>query len=244
VESIGGMSLANRARQAILHSILERRFKGSRLPPENELAEMLGVSRTTVRSALQSLEQHGVLTRTRGRGTLVHGRMSPSMIALQRLVGFARLLEEHGYTVEVTTKLARTAAPPPEAIEAHAIPPGAACYRIDRLMFASGEPATWAIDFFAVELFTSALSQAQVAKSPFDMGEILIGGPIDHAIVELLPSRPSPQVAKQLALKQSDAYLMLKEIHFSEAGIPLGYSLIHVNDRFVRFQLLRRGNGT
>jgi DNA-binding FadR family transcriptional regulator len=45
VESVGGTSLAHRARESILDSILERRFEDSRLPPENELAEMLGVSR-------------------------------------------------------------------------------------------------------------------------------------------------------------------------------------------------------
>jgi len=69
VDSVGGASLAHKAREAILHSILERRFEDSRLPPENELADMLGVSRTTVRSALQSLQQHGVLTRSPRRGT-------------------------------------------------------------------------------------------------------------------------------------------------------------------------------
>ena len=36
VQPVGGTSLANRARESILHSILERRFEDSRLPPENE----------------------------------------------------------------------------------------------------------------------------------------------------------------------------------------------------------------
>lgn len=89
VEPVGGASLANRAREEILNSVLERRFEGSRLPPENDLAHMLGVSRTTIRSALQSLEQHGVLTRSPRRGTQVDVRMSPSMVALQRLIGWS-----------------------------------------------------------------------------------------------------------------------------------------------------------
>src|ERR1700719_2867919 len=103
VEAVGGTSLAHRAREAILHAILDRKFEDSRLPPENELADMLGVSRTTVRAALQSLEQHGVLTRSPRRGTQVHGHLSPSMVALHRLIGFTRLLEEQGYTVETIT---------------------------------------------------------------------------------------------------------------------------------------------
>ena len=41
------------------------------LPSERELAERLGISRTTIRAALADLESEGVLVRERGRGTRV-----------------------------------------------------------------------------------------------------------------------------------------------------------------------------
>ena len=44
---------------------------GSRLPTEQELCDRLGVSRTTVRSALGPLVERGMLVRTPGRGTFV-----------------------------------------------------------------------------------------------------------------------------------------------------------------------------
>lgn len=243
VEPVGGASLAHRAREAILDSILERRFEDSRLPPETQLADMLGVSRTTVRSALQSLEQHGVLTRSPRRGTQVHGRMTPSMVALQRLIGFARLLEDQGYSVQMTTKVSKTEAPPAEAVESLAIREDSPCYKIDRLLVASGHPAIWAIDHFPVALFVEAPRSERMAHSPFEMGDLLIGGPIDHALVELVPRKATREVVQRLRLEPDAAYLLLKEIHFSAAGAPLGYSLIHVNDRFVRFQLHRGGDG-
>ena len=137
VDSVGGASLAHKAREAILHSILERRFEDSRLPPENELADMLGVSRTTVRSALQSLQQHGVLTRSPRRGTQVHGRLSPSMVALQRLIGFSRLLEEQGYAVDVITTSRLTTVPPSEVQVALDLPGGSPIYEISRLFVAT-----------------------------------------------------------------------------------------------------------
>ena len=243
MEPVGGASLANRARGAILHSILERRFEHSRLPPENELADMLGVSRTTVRSALQSLEQHGVLTRSPRRGTNVHGRMSASMVALQRLVGFTRMLDEQGYKVEMTTKLAKTTAPPPEATAASAIRPDAPCYKIDRMIIASGHPAIWAIDYFPTDTLKVPLRRDHLAHSPFEMGDLLVGGPIDHALVALVPRNASKEVVEHIALTPSEAYLMLQEIHLSDSGTVLGFSLIHVNDHFVRFQLHRGADG-
>ncbi len=235
--------MAFRAREAILHSILDRRFEDSRLPPETELATMLGVSRTTVRSALQSLEQHGVLTRSPRRGTQVRGRMSPSMVALQRLIGFARLLEEQGYSVRMTTKISQTDSPPADAVDVLGLSDRLACYEIDRCLVASGQPAIWAIDYFPVGLLASPPRQGQLAASPFEMGELFIGGPIDHALVELVPRKASREVVEHLGLKLAEPYLLLKETHFSESGKVLGFSLIHVNDGFVRFQLHRGGDG-
>ena len=44
---------------------------GDRLPPETELADMLGVSLGTVQAALRQLQQVGVITRRRGDGSKV-----------------------------------------------------------------------------------------------------------------------------------------------------------------------------
>ncbi len=44
---------------------------GGQLPTEAELCRQFGVSRSTIRTALKSLEKDGLITRTRGRGTFV-----------------------------------------------------------------------------------------------------------------------------------------------------------------------------
>lgn len=55
---------------------------GDKLPPERELAVRLGVSRTSVRQAMQELTLKGLTDRKPGRGTVVVSRESPLEMSL------------------------------------------------------------------------------------------------------------------------------------------------------------------
>ena len=64
-------SLVSQAHDSILSAILEGEF-ADKLPSEDQLAEMLNVSRTTIRSAIQGLENEGLVSRKRSAGTTIH----------------------------------------------------------------------------------------------------------------------------------------------------------------------------
>jgi GntR family transcriptional regulator len=57
-------------RQAITRGTFQR---GTQLPTEAELCQLLGVSRTVVREALRILEEDGLVARRHGVGTFVRG---------------------------------------------------------------------------------------------------------------------------------------------------------------------------
>lgn len=67
------MKLSEQTTQKLIQLItVENKYTaGDKLPSENELANELGVSRNTLRSAIQYLVGHGVLEIKRGRGTYV-----------------------------------------------------------------------------------------------------------------------------------------------------------------------------
>lgn len=165
------------------------------------------------------------------------------MVALQRLIGFTRLLEEQGYAVKAVSTITLTTEAPAEVYEALGVAPGTPIHAVDRLFVASGRPALLAINYIPASLFFDPPTERQLDQSPFDMRDLLEGGPVDHALVELVPTRASKGIAERLGLKRGEAYLLLKELHLSEAGRVLGFSLIHVNDHFVRFRLHRGGDG-
>lgn len=69
------VSLADKLAQSLAEEISRGTLKrGAQLPTEAELCGIHGVSRITVRRALDSLRNEGLIERTAGKGTFVSGR--------------------------------------------------------------------------------------------------------------------------------------------------------------------------
>jgi len=73
-EGIQRTRLRDRAAEEILDMVISGGLRpGERLPPERELCERLGVSRTVVREALNLVEARGLVSIEHGRGAVVSG---------------------------------------------------------------------------------------------------------------------------------------------------------------------------
>ncbi|QIZ33672.1 FadR/GntR family transcriptional regulator [Saccharopolyspora sp. ASAGF58] len=71
-ERLSPGSVANQVKLQIMQAIESGRYSpGDRLPPEREFAELLGVSRPTVREAIGALKGRGVLLVVHGRGVFI-----------------------------------------------------------------------------------------------------------------------------------------------------------------------------
>lgn len=241
VRNVGGRSLSQLARDAILESIVAERFEEGRIPAEQELVNMLGVSRTTVRAALQSLEQDGIIIRVRGRGTRVRAHTTPSTLGLQRLISFHTLLREAGHEPTVTAEWATTTTPTGPAVAQLGLGATERCYLIHRQFVADERPAIAITDTVPERLMQRGLRTGEaVPDSIFEFSERYLHHPIDHAIVDIVARTADEEIASLLSIPAGEPLIDLQETHYTAHDEPVAFSEIHVNQDFVRFRVLRR----
>jgi GntR family transcriptional regulator len=199
---------------------------------------MLNVSRTTIRTALHSLEQDGIITRRRALGTMVNQHIRPDLVALQRLAGFDWLLHEKGH--EVNVDVTWTRGPVTDDLkELFGCEDMAEALLTEKLFFADGELAIYIRDLVPWEEIARP-PRGKLSPSLFEFSAGHLRQAIDHAIVEIEPVVKQNDAITKLSLAVGDPFARLHERHFSLEGRPLAYSVIDVDDKFVRFEVFRR----
>jgi GntR family transcriptional regulator len=233
--------LAEQAREALLTAIREGRFPEGRLPPEADLAGQLGVSRGTLRAALQSLSAEGLISRRRRHGTFVNEHLVRASMPLNRMIPFARLVEQSGYVA--STDPSEYASGPAEDSEAEelALSPGTEVLRAFRLLRADGEPVITVTDVLELTRLSVDPAKLKPAETTFEFLERNAGTRIDYATSEIVPRVATASTPRRLGLRAGTPYVQLHEVVYNESQERVALSVICVVDRLVRLSLLRRG---
>jgi len=113
---------------------------GQSLPPERELAALTGLSRVTVRKAVQALVEAGRLVQRRGSGTFVAPRVEKVEQALSLLTSFSEDMARRGKAVESVWLSRAVHAPSPEEVMALGLAATDRVARLERVRVADGVP--------------------------------------------------------------------------------------------------------
>jgi DNA-binding GntR family transcriptional regulator len=124
-----------------------RHRPGDRLPPEHDLAAMLGVSRGTLRTALQRLEETGEIVRRQGSGTFVGQVTRPATFVegLERLEPYSMLARRRGVDLGVRD-VEMTERPLGDLGPVFGLPPGTRAPLVSRVVLADGQPTAFMTD--------------------------------------------------------------------------------------------------
>lgn len=173
-------------------SLIENTRPGTGLASERELAQQLGVSRPTVRAALDDLTRDGLLVRQRGRGTFT----SPHKVTQELAAGLAVPPAEGNWTSWVVTFDVAPALPPTAArLE---LEPGEPVLRVTRVRLVEGEP----IAIERLELPASivpGLEPADLESGNFyQLLRTRFGVSVHEAVQSIEPSFTNPEQAELL----------------------------------------------
>ena len=110
---------------------------GDAIPSERLLCERFGVSRMTVRQAVDALVVDGLLEREQGRGTFV----APAKLDLEvRLSSFGEEMRRRGMEPSSKVLAADEAGAAPDIADALEMLPGEQVFYLHRVRYADGEP--------------------------------------------------------------------------------------------------------
>lgn len=153
MERGSGVALWRQIADRIRHDVAEGTLaRDGRLPPEKALAERFGVNRHTVRGAIASLVQEGVLRAEQGRGTFVEETKRISY-ALSRRTRFSANLEGQAREAKVRLLGHSITAADARIAEALALETGAPVLRLDTLGEADGRPISRSVNWFDASRF-------------------------------------------------------------------------------------------
>ncbi len=194
---------------------------GRQLPTEAELMAAYGISRVTVRQAIQILARNGQVISQRGKGTFV--ARAPLQQDLSSLQGFHDALRSQG--VEPQTELLEFS---PSAGRVDALPPGLDLpVRLRRRYCVDGEA------FAIVEAYLpAAAARLGAARAEhltvYDIVQQFLGLSIGRAEVGIECARPGAKVARELGLEARSHVLLMQRTSFTVVGAPCEHMRIHI----------------
>jgi GntR family transcriptional regulator len=236
------ISLSEQA-QEYLHSLIDGGTyePGERLPSEKELAARLGISRPTLREALQHLEQDGVVVRKHGVGTFVAPGYDHRLESgLERLESILELAARQGLDLRFSDLRIGEEPANAELADKLGVKPGCPLTRVERVIRADGRPVAYMEDIVPAAVLSGADIDKGFRGSVLDLLRQAEDLRVAQAVADIVALNADAALASRLSVEEGQALLLLEEVLFDEEGKVVEFSRnYHIPD-FFRFHIVRR----
>lgn len=224
------VSLYAQVASALRKEIGDMLKPGDSLPPEPELGKRFGVSRITVRRALDELVAEGLVVRQQGRGTFVR---EPQITQdLSRLTSWTTAIRQLGYEPQtVSTEIAVIDASP-ELQAMLQFRSDGRVVRIQRVRHASGEPICLMTNYLAEGLVPDLEQNGLVDESLY--ATLLAHGLHPVRADDTVEARPATaHEAEALHVELGFPVLQVTRQAYDTRGRPLDIAIVaNRSDRF------------
>ena len=227
-----------------LYGILRKKIEnhewtlGSQIPTEEELCNMFGVSRATVRNAVLELVRQGYLKRQQGKGTFIFKDVISE--GLTMLTSFRELMLEEGLNIS-TNILARTVMMPVDDLDIKLdIPKDKHIIYIKRLRTVDNEPILLQETYIPYHICPFLLEEDIDHNSLFDLIEKKYGIKITKVKNDIEISYLNADEARLIGLAVGSAAILLSQYFYSGETLVMYTRSIKRTDRFKFLMELER----
>jgi GntR family transcriptional regulator len=186
---------------------------GEFLPPEPELQKIYGVSRTTVRKAVEMLAQQGFVYIRQGKGTQILDFKTTQKLGF--VTSFSETLREQGYTVTQAEIRVDFVTASRRIAEDLRLSPGERLVRIERVTRANGAPVALMTNFLLPELVPGLDKRIGGMNSLYSFLESEFNVVIEAATDFISARQSTPEEAQRLCIPEGSPLLVVRRITFS-----------------------------
>lgn len=195
--------------------------EGARLPSESQLCEEFGVSRATVRQALQHLESNGMVYRVTNRGVFVGRRTGDHGWMIQNTEGFLEnALTHQNRSVTTSVLQAGHRELPAWACEQLQVPDGTIGYELVRVRFLDGQPTVYSTNYLPPPVSDLIAGSSKVLDGTAGLSETLTraGYPLAGANRFVQAVMPTTDIAKALAVNGKHPLVQIRSTSWRPDG--------------------------
>ncbi|HHH42305.1 MAG TPA: GntR family transcriptional regulator [Chloroflexi bacterium] len=222
-----------------LNDLLAQMEAGEQLPSEPKLARQLGVSRSTLREALRSFEERGLVIRKQGIGTFVNTPRPLIPSGLETLESVDVLARRMGLQCETEDLVIERVPASTEAARALGLSPGSSLIQVARLKTTDGVPVAYMVDNVPTTLVSLEALQADFEGSVLDYLRTHATPPPAYARANIIPTRAGP-LSTVLRVRPDAVLLLLEEVLYGQDHTPMDYSRNYFVPSYFRFHVVRR----
>jgi GntR family transcriptional regulator len=215
-------------------------FEGGRLPSEPKLAEQMGISRGTIRQAIEQLVQEGLLVRRHGSGTFIKQNVLGIHTRLEEVWDFAEMIRESGYTPGVRHKFLTLGKPSPAASEALQLTLDGEALTTENIFFADKMPVIYCIDVIPANLVKHAYHPAELHGPVYTFLDRRCGQHVEYNITEVLPVTANERFSLLLGCEMHSPLHLFIETGYNASDLPIIYSEEYYRPEFFSFKVVRK----
>jgi GntR family transcriptional regulator len=213
---------------------------GEKLPKETGLAEMLGVSRLTIREALRLLEEDGVIVRYQGKGTFVRNSDLIIRNPLEVNISVTEVIQSQGFKAGTAWSQLKRAHADRILANTLGVEVESTVVMLERVRTASGKPAVYTLDVLPEKFIPDmdALRNLQGSLSAFL--EENCNQKIEYSISKLFPILSEPYIVNKLKIEKALPLLLLEEVDYTREDKPVMCGREYWAPGVFEFSLIRR----